>query len=107
MKARSGLCKPRIVHWSLKEQSMRILKEESGQMLVMLAVCLSTLLAFMGLAVDVGLLFHARRQVQTAADAAASAAALDYQYNGPAASVNSAGLAAASANGLKDTSLGG
>jgi Flp pilus assembly protein TadG len=86
---------------------MRYWKNESGQMLVMLAVCLSTLLAFMGLAVDVGLLFHARRQVQTAADAAASAAALDYQYNGLLSSAQSAGLAAASANGLKDTSLGG
>ena len=61
---------------------MRQWGDESGQMIVMLAVSLSTLLAFMGLAVDVGLLFHARRQVQTAADAAASAAALDYRYNG-------------------------
>lgn len=86
---------------------MRLWKDESGQMLVMLAVCLSTLLAFMGFAVDVGLLFHARRQVQTAADAAASAAALDYQYNASTSTANSAGLAAASANGLTDTSLGG
>jgi hypothetical protein len=61
----------------------------------------------MGLAVDVGLLFNARRQVQTAADAAASAAALDYRYNGLLSSANTSGLAAASANGLKDTTLGG
>ncbi len=86
---------------------MRQWKDESGQMIVMLAVSLSTLLAFMGLAVDVGLLFHARRQVQTAADAAASAAALDYRYNGSTSGANTAGLAAASANGLKDTTLGG
>lgn len=86
---------------------MRQWKDESGQMIVMLAVSLSTLLAFMGLAVDVGLLFHARRQVQTAADAAAGAAALDYRYNGSTSTANTAGLAAASANGLKDTTLGG
>jgi Flp pilus assembly protein TadG len=86
---------------------MRLWKDESGQTLVMLAVSMSTLMAFMGLAVDVGLMFHARRQVQTAADAAASAAALDYQYNPTGSTANSAGLTAASANGLTDTSLGG
>jgi Flp pilus assembly protein TadG len=86
---------------------MRFWKDESGQMLALLAISLSVLLVFMGFAVDVGLLFHAQRQVQIAADAAASAAALDYQYNAPAGTWNSAGLAAASANGMKDTSLGG
>ena len=60
---------------------MRIGNDEGGQMLVMLAVSLSALMGLMALAVDVGMLFHVRREVQIATDAAAAAGALDYHYN--------------------------
>ena len=39
------------------------------------------LMAFLALAIDVGTLFRARRNMQIAADAAAVAGALDYKYN--------------------------
>jgi hypothetical protein len=60
---------------------MRILREEKGQTLVLTALCGSVLIGFIGLVFDVGVLFRARRDVQTAADAAAVAAAMDYYYN--------------------------
>lgn len=63
-------------------ETMRFRRDESGQMLVLTALSLVALLGFMALAVDVGLLFRAKRQVQTAADAGAIAGALEYSYNG-------------------------
>ncbi|HMG86102.1 MAG TPA: pilus assembly protein TadG-related protein [Terracidiphilus sp.] len=81
---------------------MRLPKDETGQTLVLVALCMTLLLAFMGLAIDVGLLFRARRNAQTAADAAAIAAALDYKYNSSATSARTAGKAASSANGVTD-----
>jgi Flp pilus assembly protein TadG len=51
-------------------------ERESGQTTVVMALFLATfLLGFVGLAVDVESLFHAKRQAQAAADAAAMAAA--------------------------------
>jgi hypothetical protein len=84
---------------------MRLWKEESGQALVLVLLSMSMLLAFVALAVDVGSLFRARRNVQIAADAAAVAAALDYKYNGYNGSTTSsyaAARAAATANGYRD-----
>jgi len=74
---------------------MRILRDEDGQTLVMTALCATVLIGFMGLAVDVGVLFHAKRNLQTAADDAAIAAALNYQFvlNGdPTAAAKAAAL---------------
>ncbi len=81
---------------------MKLREDDSGQTLVFTALCMTVLLAFMGLAVDVGLLFRAHRKVQIAADAAAIAAALDYKYNttGQPASAQAAGKAAAATNGV-------
>ena len=59
---------------------MRILREEDGQTFVMTALCASVLIGFTGLALDVGIAYHAKRNLQTAADDAAIAAALNYQY---------------------------
>src|SRR5580704_13972804 len=56
-------------------------KDESGQTLVLGAMVLSVLMGFLALALDVGMLFHARTQMQIAADSAAAAAALDYKYS--------------------------
>jgi hypothetical protein len=74
---------------------MRILREEDGQTFVMTALCASVLIGFTGLALDVGIAYHAKRNLQTAADDAAVAAALNYQYviNGdPTAAAKAAAL---------------
>lgn len=59
---------------------MRVLREQDGQTLVLTALCMTCFMGFMALAVDVGLLFNTRRKLQIAADAAATAAALQYLY---------------------------
>ena len=79
---------------------MRFRSEESGQMLIVAALSLLVLFGFLALSCDVGLLFRAKRNLQTAADAAATAGALDYYYNGSVSSAQAAAQAAASANGL-------
>jgi Flp pilus assembly protein TadG len=79
---------------------MRLGRDERGQVLVVTALCISALIAFVGLATDVGLLFRARRNVQIAADAAATAGALDYMYNVSTTSAKSAAQTASTANGI-------
>ena len=79
---------------------MRILRDEKGQTLVLTALCGSVLIGFMALALDVGVLFHTRRGLQTAADAAALAGALDYLYNHSASSAQAAACTAATKNGF-------
>jgi Flp pilus assembly protein TadG len=79
---------------------MKIWRNEQGQTLVMMAFCMTALLGFMAMAVDVGLLFRARWNAQIAADAAATAGALDYHYNQSASSAKSAAQAAATSNGI-------
>jgi len=63
------------------------------------AVSLVVLAGMLGLAIDVGYLHYVRRELQTAADAAALAGAMDVYYN----TVQTAGLAAASENGFAGT----
>jgi Flp pilus assembly protein TadG len=84
---------------------MKLLREETGQVLVMTVFSMAVLLGALGLAVDVGLLFHARRNMQTAADAAAMAGATEMYYNG-STNVDSKAKAAAKANGV-DSSVAG
>jgi Flp pilus assembly protein TadG len=79
------------------------MREEQGQAIVLTAVSMSLLMGFLALAVDVGLLFRERRQMQIAADAAAVAAALDLKYNNSATSARTAGQNAAVANGVSST----
>ena len=61
----------------MNRNPMRALKEERGQMLVLVALSMTVLLGFLALAIDVGLLFRAKRNLQVAADAAAVAGAMD------------------------------
>ncbi len=71
---------------------------DSGQSFVMTAICLSVLVGFVGLAADVGYMFHQRRRMQTAADSAAVAGALQV-YRG-ASDYQTAGWADATTNGF-------
>lgn len=61
---------------------MKLLDDESGQVLVLTVLCMTVLLGFMALAIDVGQLYYTQRQLQTAADAAALAGALEGQQCG-------------------------
>jgi Flp pilus assembly protein TadG len=82
---------------------MRLKDKESGQVLVITAFCMIGLVGFLALAVDVGVLFHTRWQLQTAADAAATAAAVEYLHNGyDTSSARTAGTSAATDNNVSD-----
>jgi Flp pilus assembly protein TadG len=79
---------------------MRDRHKESGQALIFVALSMAVLMGFMALAIDVGLLFRARRNMQIAADAAAAAAALNYLYYGSVGTAKTAAINAAAANGV-------
>src|SRR6266436_6765493 len=78
------------------------MRGSSGQILVLVTAGLVILTAFAGLAVDVGQFWSARRQMQTAADAAAIAGASALRFSG---SPSAAADAVASTDGFKDVSL--
>ena len=59
---------------------MRARNGESGQSLVLVAIGLVVLIGILGLALDMGYLRYVRRELQTAADAAALAGAMDVYY---------------------------
>jgi hypothetical protein len=81
---------------------MKDSRSESGQVLVLTALCMTAFLGFMALAIDAGLLFRAKRNLQIAADAAATAGALDWKYNGNGTKAVAAAKAASAANGVTD-----
>ncbi|MBS1998440.1 MAG: hypothetical protein JSS86_19080, partial [Cyanobacteria bacterium SZAS LIN-2] len=84
---------------------MKGLKNELGQTLVVVALCMTVLLGFAALSVDVGLLFKAKRDMQVAADAAAAAGALDYKYNNSTISAQAAAKVAAASNGVTSANV--
>lgn len=66
-------------------------KDESGQTLIFTALCITVLIGFVGLAVDVGLLFRAKTNLQKVADNAAIAGAEEIKSgNWSAAALTSA-----------------
>lgn len=83
---------------------MKLFRDEEGQTLVFSALCMTALLGFLAMAIDVGLLFRARRNLQIAADGAATAAALDYYYNktssGAVTAADGVGASGAALNGV-------
>ena len=91
---------------------MKLLREESGQVIVFTAMCITVLLGFMALATDIGFLLNDKRQVQTAADCAAVAAAGELKYAGvdgyasTQAAADAAGKASAKQNGFTHGSNG-
>jgi Flp pilus assembly protein TadG len=76
--------------------------KQAGQSLLLVAGCMFALLALLGLAIDVGYYRYFTRKMQTAADAAAIAGALQIPYgNGsPNFYVQTAALNAATENGF-------
>jgi len=81
---------------------MKIFRDEDGQLMVFTALGMIMLLGLVALAVDVSLLFRAKRQAQIAADAGAIAGALELEYNG-ASNVVTNSQNAALANGMTNT----
>lgn len=80
---------------------MRIHRDERGQTIILVALSLPLLLGFVAIATDVGALFKDKRTMQTAADAAAIAAALNRNYD-----YQTAGKDASIANGYHDGNNG-
>ena len=83
-----------------------LLRDESGQTLIFVALSLTCILGFAAMATDVGSLLHARRDLQTAADSAAIAGAVEENLNPAAANVQAAAAAAATQNGITGGSKG-
>lgn len=84
------------------------LVEEDGQTIVLVAVSFVALLAFAGLAIDVGHMEIVQRQVQSAADASAVAGALEVtQCNGSTdcSAMTTAAQQAVAENGLSNSTL--
>lgn len=79
---------------------MRIHRDERGQTIILVALSLPFLIGFVGMATDVGFLFKDKRTIQTAADAAAIAAALNYNLGSTV--WKAAAKSAASSNGFTD-----
>lgn len=89
---------------------MRKFFDERGQTLIFVALGMTVLLGFVGFATDVGVLLHEKREVQTAADSAAIAGAIEALSEGNATAINSNITAAAKAdaalNGFTDGTNG-
>jgi hypothetical protein len=77
-------------------------RDEGGQALILIAVALGGLLLGVGLALDTGQLFVARRAAQTAADAGAWAGATVLYAGGSAAQARTAATTDATRNGYTD-----
>jgi Putative Flp pilus-assembly TadE/G-like len=85
---------------------MKVLREENGQMLILTVLSMTVLFGFLAFATDVGLMFRARRNAQIAADAAATAGAIDINYGSTNAIALAAGQTAATNNGFTNGSNG-
>lgn len=75
---------------------MRLIRRDDGQMLVTVALSMTVLLGFLAFAADVGLLWRAKRMMQTAADAGAVNGAAEI----PADDWNAGAQAGAALNGV-------
>lgn len=85
---------------------MKLFRNEEGQTLVFTAFAMAVLLGFTALALDISVMFRAKRRLQIAADAAATAAAMDYYYTVSTTSATTHGKNASAANGVTDGSGG-
>jgi hypothetical protein len=77
----------------------RIAHSQSGQVLILTAAMLPLLIGVTGLAVDVGMLYHHKRRMQTAVDAAAMAGASEMMRN-RFTQIVSSGRAGSTTNGF-------
>src|ERR1700687_2741088 len=94
---------PRNAIW---RSTMKLIRDEAGQTLVLTALLMCCLMGFMALALDIGVAFRAQRRLQTEADSAPIAAALCGTYGNSfctqfgGTDVTSVATGAATANGM-------
>jgi Putative Flp pilus-assembly TadE/G-like len=81
-----------------RRNAMKRFKDESGQALIITALCMTCLFGFMALAADVGIMLREKRLLQIAADSAAIAGASEVNFS--SGTVTSAAQAAATQNGF-------
>jgi Flp pilus assembly protein TadG len=80
----------------------QLLRDDRGQTMVITALALTSMLGMAAFSVDVGVMFQAKRTLQTAADAGAIAGASEFNYS----DVTAAAKAATAQNGITDGSNG-
>src|ERR1700761_8462203 len=83
-----------------RTRDMKRMRDEGGQAVILVALSLVAILGFVGFATDVGVLLHAKRNLQIAADAAALAGANEITID--STQIVAAGKAASSTNGVTD-----
>jgi Flp pilus assembly protein TadG len=71
---------------------MRIIRDQRGQTTILIALCLLCLCGMTGFAVDAGMMFRAKRNLQIAADAAAISGAAELNYGDAAAAAQAAAV---------------
>ncbi len=81
------------------------LRDDSGQVLVVAALCMVVLIGFLGMAVDLGFVRYEKRRLQNATDAAALAAALEVRVCGD--TPNCAAMQTAAQNALVENGYTG
>ncbi len=81
-----------------------LLRDESGQTLIFVALSMTIILGFTALAADVGTLLHDKRNLQIAADSAAIAGAVEEKVSLVTANVQAAGQRASTQNGFTNGS---
>ena len=81
---------------------LRRLQRRPGAVAVLVALCLVAMLAIVALAIDGGLILDQRRRLQSAADAAALAAAIDLYLNNPTSTAKATALSIAASNGYNN-----
>lgn len=77
----------------------RFLRQDRGAIAIMFALMLPVIVGFIGLGVEVGMWYKERRDIQTAADAAALSAMFEKDGGGTAAEIETAATADATRNG--------
>lgn len=87
----------------MKRHFTKALCDESGQVMPLTILCMTILLGFVTFVVDVGILLHAKRELQTAVDSAALAGAAEIAYG----DVTSAAQTDAAQNGVVNGSING
>src|ERR1039458_1732733 len=71
---------------------MRMFRDQRGQTTILIALCLLCLCGMTGFAVDAGMMFRAKRNLQIAADAAAISGAAELNYGDAAAAAQAAAV---------------
>jgi hypothetical protein len=83
-----------------------LLRDESGQTLIFVAVSMTVILGFLAMAADVGTLLHDRRNLQIAADSAAIAGAVEEKVSLVTGDIQASGQTASTQNGFTNGANG-